>query len=224
MNSKPTAGGVIVGLMAAALGAGVAQAQKPAAAVTQAAARPAAPPAAQSDALTGMMIPADFVIGTSDVLQVNFWRDKDLSVEVTVRPDGKVTLPLLSDVHAAGLTPEQLRDRLTEQARKYVVDPTVTVVVKQINSRRVFITGEVARPGMYLLSDQMTVVQLIALAGGLTPFAKAKDIIIMRAESNGTVRPKGEPVALRFNYKDFLARRNLRQNVELKPGDTIIVP
>ena len=120
---------------------------------------------------------------------------------------------------AAGFAPEQLRDRLAEQAKKYVVDPSVTVVVKQIDSRRVFITGEVNKPGIYQLNDRMTVVQLIAMAGGLTEFARSKDIVIMRGDGGGSVRPKGEPVALAFNYKDFIGRRNLKQNVELKPGD-----
>jgi len=225
MRSKGTAATVILAGLVCIFGTNVVLAQKPIVTPTQAVALPAPPPAAaQPNAAVGLTPPEDYAIGPSDVLQVNFWRDKDLSVEVVVRPDGKITLPLLSDVPAAGLTPEQLRARLTEQARKYVVDPSVTVVVKQINSRRVYITGEVARPGMYPLSDRMTVVQLIALAGGLSEFAHGKDIIIMRAQSDGAVRPKGEPMALRFNYKDFVARRNLKQNVELKPGDTIIVP
>ena len=226
MSDKRTATAVIVALLMCVPCGAFAQTQKPAAALTPTTARPAQTPGAapQADTSGGVVPPADYTIGVDDVLQVSFWRDKDMSVEVVVRPDGKVTLPLLSDVRAAGLTPEQLRARLTDQARKFVVDPTVTVLVKQINSRRVYITGEVARPGMYPLSDRMTVVQLIALAGGLTEFAKSKEIIIMRAESDGSVRPKGEPMAFRFNYKDFVARRNLKQNVELKPGDTIIVP
>jgi polysaccharide export outer membrane protein len=217
MTRTTAATAFIVALLASAPGRAVVQGQ---------AAVPQKPPAvaAQPGAQSGVPTPADYVIGADDVLQVNFWRDKDMTVEVAVRPDGKITLPLLNDVHAAGFTPEQLRDRLTEQAKKYVVDPTVTVVVKQINSRRVFITGEVNKPGMYPLNDRMTVVQLIAMAGGLTEFAKSKDIVIMRSDSGGTIRPKGEPVALPFNYKDFVGRRNLKQNVELKPGDTVIVP
>ncbi len=215
MTRKTASAAFVIAILAAA--PWVARAQAPAVPKPQAAAVPAPQTA------TGVPTPADYVIGADDVLQVNFWRDKDMTVEVVVRPDGKITLPLLSDVQAAGFAPEQLRDRLTEQARRYMVDPTVTVVVKQINSRRVFITGEVNKPGMYPLNDRMTVVQLIALAGGLTEFAKSKDIVIMRADTGGA-RPAGEPMALAFNWKDFVARKNLKQNVELRPGDTVIVP
>jgi len=147
-----------------------------------------------------------------------------MSSDVTVRPDGMITLPLIRDVKAAGLTPNQLAERIQEAAREFVTDASVTVIVRQMNSRKVFITGEVARPGAYPLASSMTVTQLIALAGGLTEFADGKHIAIMRAESDGAVRPAGRPVAIAFNYNDVAARRNLQQNVALKPGDTVIVP
>ena len=114
----------------------------------------------------GVAAPADFVIGPNDVLTIVFWRDKDMSSDVQVRPDGKISLPLLNDVQAAGLTPEQLRVQITAAATRLVEDPTVSVVVKEINSRRVFITGQVAKPGTYALSGPTTVLQLIAMAGG----------------------------------------------------------
>jgi polysaccharide export outer membrane protein len=165
----------------------------------------------------GVAAPADFVIGPNDVLTIVFWRDKDMSSDVSVRPDGKISLPLLNDVQAAGLTPEQLRVQITTAAAKLVEDPTVSVVVKEINSRRVFITGQVAKPGTYALSGPTTVLQLIAMAGGVLEYADSKNIAIMRTEN-------GKPSSFQFNYKDVTKRKNLKQNIELKPGDTIIVP
>lgn len=159
----------------------------------------------------------DYTIGPDDVLTVVFWRQKDLSADVVVRPDGKITLPLINDVVAAGLTPDQLRRTLIEQARPFVEEPTATVIVKQINSRKVFITGSVEKPGTYPLMTSMTVLQLIALAGGLKEFTNGKNIVIMRTEGG---RPGGYP----FNYANVSKRRNLRQNIELKSGDTVVVP
>ncbi len=161
--------------------------------------------------------PPGYVIGPDDVLQVLYWREKDVSAEVTVRPDGMISLPLLNDVQAGGLTPEQLRDKVNELAKKFFEDPSVTVTVKTINSRKVFITGSVARPGPYLLTAPTTILQLIAMAGGLTEFADRKNITLMRTEN-------GRPVSYAFNYKDVAKRKNLGQNIELKPGDTVIVP
>jgi polysaccharide biosynthesis/export protein len=165
----------------------------------------------------GVPTPPDYVIGPEDVLTVVFWREKDLSADAAVRPDGMISLPLLNDVQASGLTPEALRLQLTEAAAKFVTDPTVTVVVKEINSRKVFITGMVAKPGPYPLTAPTTVMQLLAMAGGVHEFADAKNISILRVEN-------GRQVALRFNYRDVLRRRNLQQNIELQPGDTVVVP
>ena len=109
----------------------------------------------------------DYVIGADDVLSVVFWREKELSVDAVVRPDGKISLPLMNEVMAAGLTPEQLRDRITKQASAFVKDPQATVVVKEINSRKVYITGQVEKPGAYPLTTRLSVMQLIAMAGGL---------------------------------------------------------
>jgi polysaccharide export outer membrane protein len=165
----------------------------------------------------GVVPPPGYVIGPDDVLTVVFWREKDLSADVSVRPDGMISLPLLNDVKAAGLTPEQLRDDLTKAAERFVEVPSVTVVVKAINSRKVFITGQVGKPGPYPLTSPTTVLQLIAMAGGVHEFADTKNITILRVEN-------GKQVALRFNYNDVMRRKNLAQNIELKPGDTIIVP
>jgi polysaccharide export outer membrane protein len=165
----------------------------------------------------GVTPPADYVIGPDDVLTVVFWRDKDMTSDVTVRPDGKITLPLLNDVQAVGLTPDQLREHLKEAASKLFEDPTVSVVVKAINSRKVFVTGNVGKPGVYLLSAPTTVLQMIATAGGLLEYAKAKDVRIMRTEN-------GKTVSLKFNYKDVSQGKKLEQNILLKPGDTLIIP
>ena len=164
-----------------------------------------------------MPTPADYLIGPDDVLTIVFWRDKDMSGDVTVRPDGKITLPLVNEVTAAGLTPEQLRAQLTEMAGKLIEEPSITVIVKAINSRNVFVMGQVGKPGPYRLSDRTTVLQMLAIAGGVLEYAKAKDIRIMRTED-------GKQLSFKFNYKDVSVGKNLKQNIELKPGDTLIVP
>jgi polysaccharide export outer membrane protein len=164
-----------------------------------------------------IVAPPDYTIGPDDVLAVMFWRDKDLSAEVVVRPDGKISLPLLNDIEAGGLTPEQLRERVLEQARRFVEDPSASVVVKQVNSRKVFITGEVAKPGTYPLTGPTTVLQLIATAGGLKEFVDGNNIVVMRTES-------GRQVRYRFSYKSVVKGKNVKQNIELKPGDTVVVP
>lgn len=190
--------------------------------LAQAAQPPASqpPPAgngAAPAAPAGVELPAGYVIGPEDVLAVVFWRNAEMSGEVAVRPDGMITLPLVNDVHAAGLTPDQLRDELTKVASKYLEEPTVTVVVKTINSRKVFITGQVGKVGAYPLTAPTTVLQLITMAGGVHEFAKTKNIIILRTEN-------GKQLVFRFNYNDVKRGRNLTQNIELKPGDTIVVP
>ena len=190
-------------------------AQAPAAAKGTAAAPLGAAPAAVPTA--AIAVPTEYIIGADDVMSVVFWRDKELSADVTVRPDGKISLPLLNEIQAAGLTPAQLKDRIAEEAKKYVEDPTVTVEVKAINSRKVFITGEVRKPGPYPLTGTTTVLQLIAVAGGLGDYAKGEKITIVRAEA-------GRQTAFRFNYKEVLNQRKLVQNIELKPGDTVLVP
>jgi polysaccharide export outer membrane protein len=180
-------------------------------------AQPVTPPAAPTPVAPPVVVPPDYIIGPDDVLSIVYWRDKDMTAEVAVRPDGKISLPLVNDVQAAGLTPTQLRDSLVTESKKYIEDPNVTVVVKQINSRRVFITGEISKPGTYVLSGPTTVLQLIALAGGVRDYADTKKIQIIRNEN-------GKPVSHLFNYKDVMQGKNLQQNIELKPGDTVIIP
>jgi polysaccharide export outer membrane protein len=199
------------GLLVFALAApSYAQQQPPPATPNGNGAKPPAIPA-------GVPTPADYVIGPEDVLTVVFWRDKDMSSDVVVRPDGRISLPLLNEVQAAGLTPESLRVQLTEAASKLFEDPTVAVVVKAINSRKVFVTGNVGKPAVYPLTAPTTVLQMLATAGGLLEYAKAKDIRILRTEN-------GKSVSYKFNYKDVSQGKKLDQNILLKPGDTIIVP
>ena len=171
-----------------------------------------------STPVTSPSAPAGYVIGVDDVLSILFWRDKDLSApEITVRPDGKVTLPLLNDIQAAGLSPEQLREVVLEAARRYVEDPNPTVIVKEIKSRKVFITGQVEKPGPYPLNGPTTILQLIATAGGLREFADGKNISVMRNQL-------GRQLVFAFSYQDLLKKKNLSQNIGLEPGDTVVVP
>lgn len=162
--------------------------------------------------------PAGYVIGADDVLGVSFWRDKDLSVEsVLVRPDGNITLPLLNDVRAAGLTPDQLRTDIQQAAAKYIESPNATVVVREIRSRKVYITGNVSKPASYPLSGPLNVMQLISLAGGLQEYADSEHIVIMRQSA-------GRSQSLKFNYKNVIKQKDTEQNVVLQAGDTVVVP
>jgi polysaccharide export outer membrane protein len=182
-------------------------------------AAPTPPPATVTNGTppASVPLPAGYVIGPDDILSIVFWRDKEMSGEVVVRPDGKISLPLLNDVQAAGYSPEQLRDELMKAASRFVADPNATVVVKAINSRKVFITGNVSKQGPYPLTSDMNVLQLIAVSGGLAEYADSKNIRIIRNEG-------GKTHYFKFNYKDVLQGKNPQQNILLKPGDTVIVP
>lgn len=158
-----------------------------------------------------------YVIGAQDVLDINVWKEPTISRTVPVRPDGKISLPLLNDIQAAGLTPQQLGQQITADLRKYLENPQVTVIVTAINSRRIYILGEVNRSGTFQMLPNMTVLQALSDAGGFTPFAKLKDIYVLRTV-NG--RQKKFP----FNYKDVLKGENPQENILLLPGDTIVVP
>jgi polysaccharide export outer membrane protein len=176
-------------------------------------ATPTPPPA-------GITPPADYVIGVDDGLTVVFWRDKDMSSEVRVRPDGKITLPLLDEIVAAGLTPDELRATVVKASMKFLTEePTVSIIVREINSRRVYINGMVGKTGTYQLVPHMTVVQLIAVAGGLQEYAHKDRIQIVRVEN-------GQQKSYFFNYSDFMKGKPaaMKQNIELKIGDTVIVP
>src|SRR5829696_1920290 len=191
-----------------------AQGQKPSASVQSV---PATAAAAAAPRPTDPVVPAGYVIGTDDVLSIVYWKDKDMSADAKVRPDGRIALPLINEVQAAGLTPEQLHKKLTEESKKYMEDASITVVVREINSRKAYITGEVNKPGPYPLTSPTTVMQLISLAGGLRDYANSKKIMIMRSDN-------GRQTSLPFNYKDVASGKNLSQNIELRPGDTVVVP
>lgn len=161
-------------------------------------------------------VPADYVIGADDTLRIVFWTAKEMSHEVLVRPDGKISLPLVNDVHAAGLTPHQLADVIKAAAAKFVIDSDATVIVTQIRSRKVYVVGEVSKPGPFFLSSDMTVLQAIGEAGGFLEGANKGDVTIVRAEN-------GQERRFKFNYNDVLRGRNVQQNIKLLPGDTILV-
>lgn len=182
----------------------------------QSTARPASS-ATRVNLTSPVVVPSDYVIGPEDVLGVLFWREADISGDVVVRPDGMITLPLLGDVKVSGMTPDALREQIRVASSKFLTDPNVTVVVKQINSRKVFITGNVMMPDSYSLAGPRTVMQLIAQAGGLTEYADQENITILRQDANGQTR------ALKLNYKDVSKGRRLEQNILLQPGDTVIV-
>jgi polysaccharide biosynthesis/export protein len=156
-----------------------------------------------------------YVIGPDDTLYISVWKEPDLTETLPVRADGMISMPLLNDVQAAGLTPMQLGSALTEKLKKYVSDPRVTIVVTQMNSQRVYVTGEVMHPGAMNLTPNMTVLQALSTSG-FTQFANTKGIYVLRNE-NGVQRK------LPVNYKKLIKGEG-GQNVALKPGDTIVVP
>lgn len=158
----------------------------------------------------------DYIIGADDTLHISVWKEPDLSETLPVRPDGKISMPLLNDVPAAGLTPLQLKDSITEKLKKYIADPRVTVVVTAMNSRRIFVTGEVVHTGPMMLLPHMTVLQALAQAG-FTQFANPKNIYLLRTEN-------GKQEKLPFNYKEVVKGNHPEQNIPLKPGDTVVVP
>ena len=164
----------------------------------------------------GAVAGPDYIIGPDDVLHVSVWKENDLTSTLPVRPDGKISMPLLDDVQAAGLTPMQLANSLTEKLKKYMADPRVTVVVTQMNSQKIYILGEVTHTGAMALTPNMTVLQAIASAG-FTQFANTKGIYVLRTEN-------GRQQKLSFNYKQVVKGEAMEQNVLLRPGDTIVVP
>ncbi len=171
---------------------------------------PARPPAAPGD--------EEYVIGLQDVLSVVVWREPDLSVrELGVRPDGKISLPLINEIQAAGLTTRQLREQITEKLKDFVAAPNVWVMVLKSLSQSVTVVGEVGKPGIYPVGSRLTVLELLAQAGGLTELAKAKEIKVVRREG-------GKNVQYPFNYREAIRGRNLQQNIVLKDGDIVLVP
>jgi len=161
---------------------------------------------------------SDFIIGTDDVLAINVWREPEVSQTVTVRPDGKISLPLVGEVVASGLTPKQLEAMISYKLSNFMSLPEVTVIVHEVKSQRVVVAGQVAKPGSYLLQSSMTVLDAIAQAGGPLDYAKVKSIYVLR------IGPDGKAVKIKFNYHDVIHGRNLTQNIRLEPHDTVVVP
>ncbi len=157
-----------------------------------------------------------YVIGPSDVLEIIVWKEPDFSREVTVRPDGRITLPLIDDVLAAGKTPMQLKSELEKRLKEYIDLPVVTVIVKELNSKRYYMIGEIARPGEYLLSKPMTILQALAVAGGFTEWAKKDKIMVIRTNN-------AQQEILRFNYEEATKGRKVN-DFYLKADDIILVP
>jgi polysaccharide export outer membrane protein len=160
---------------------------------------------------------ASYRIGPQDVLQIDVWKEPEITRTIPVRPDGKISLPLLNDVQAAGLTAMQLAGVIRDGLTKYLVNPQVTVTVQTINSRRVFITGEMSRTGAVPLLPNMTVLQALSSAGGFTPFARIKDIYVLRMVD-------GKQVKYPFHYKDVIKGKRPEENILLQPNDVIVVP
>ncbi len=165
----------------------------------------------------GTFSDAEYKIGPQDVLRIDVWKEEQLTRTVPVRPDGKITLPLLNDVQAVGLTPMELAGVISDQLKKYINGPQVTVSVTEINSRRVYVNGEVAKVGAYALLPHMTVLQALSSSGGFTQFARVKNIYVLRTEN-------GKQIKMPFNYKDAISGKNASLNIELQPGDVIVVP
>jgi polysaccharide export outer membrane protein len=159
----------------------------------------------------------DYKIGPQDVVRVDVWKEPDISRTIPVRPDGKISLPLLSDVQASGLTSMQLAQAIREGLAKYITSPQVTVTVTEINSRRVYCSGEVARPGAVVLLPNMTVLQALLSCGGFTQFAKIKGAYVLRVED-------GKQVQHPFNYKEVVKGKKPEDDILLQPGDVIVVP
>lgn len=160
----------------------------------------------------------DYVIGPDDVLAVNVWKEDEISRQVPVRPDGKVSLPLIGDVQAAGLTPLGLQQSIRARLAAYLVNPSVTIMVQEARSHRFNVVGEVEHPGSFVLGQPLTVLDALAMAGGFRDFAKTGGIYVLR------LNPDGSHPRIPFNYKQVISGRNLQQNIALQPGDTVVVP
>lgn len=178
---------------------------------------PAAKPPAAKPPVKAATEDPNYMIGAQDVLDISVWKEPELTLSVPVRPDGKISIPLLNDVQAAGLTPTQLAMRITTDLKKFVTNPQVTIIVTQINSQRIYILGEVNRAGAYPLLPQMTMLQALSSAGGFTQFANLKKIYMFRVED-------GKQVKYPFNYKDVVNGKRPDENVILRAGDTLVVP
>jgi polysaccharide export outer membrane protein len=168
---------------------------------------------------SSLIVTSDYIIGPEDVLDITVWKNADLSKTVQVRPDGRISLPLIGDIAAVSRTSTQLTDEISTRLKSYMENPTVSIVVKEVNSYAIFVMGEVAKPGRYPLKSKTTLLQAITLASGLTPVASRNKMVIFRFGKDGDPLMK-----IKASYDDIVLRDGTDQNIELKPGDTIVVP
>ncbi|MGA1841284.1 MAG: polysaccharide biosynthesis/export family protein [bacterium] len=158
-----------------------------------------------------------YLIGPEDILSISVWKNEDLNHEVVVRPDGKISFPLIGDIQAGGKVPEELRLEIAQRLIKFIPDPVVTVMVLKINSNKIYVIGNVTRPGEFILGRRINVLQALSMAGGLNDFASSKDIIIIRTIGK-------RQITIPFNYKEITKGSDTSQNIYLQSGDVIVVP
>lgn len=187
--------------------AAVAQANKPSA------------PSEQTTEKLSNSVSSEYIIGAEDVLEITVWRNVDLSKVVQVRPDGRISMPIIRDIIAVGKTPTQLAEEMTNKLKEYVQNPVVSVSLKEVNSSNIFVLGEVARPGRYPLKSKTTLLHGITIAGGFTPIAARNQMVIFRFSENATGMKR-----LMASYDSIVLRGEITENFELKPGDTVVIP
>ena len=165
------------------------------------------------------IVTADYFIGPEDVLDITVWRNADLSKQVTVRPDGRISLPLIGDITAVGKTAAQMSEDISAKLKEYKENPQVSIIVKEVNSYAIYVLGEVVRPGKFPLKSKTTLLQGITIASGFTPNAARNKIVVFRFSKDG-----GGQIKMKASYDDIVLRDGSNQNIELKPGDQIVVP
>lgn len=175
------------------------------------------PEGAEARLPDGTFKEADYILGPEDVLDILVWKNQDLSRSVTIRPDGKISLPLLGDIQAAGLTASQLTDSISEKLGEFKETPEVSIVVREVNSFAIFVLGEVARPGKFQLRSETTLLQALTLSGGFTQYAAQDRIVVLR-------RVAGQETRMQVRFDDIVSGKDPGANVILQRGDTIVVP
>jgi polysaccharide export outer membrane protein len=173
----------------------------------------------ESGEKSSLIVTPDYIIGPEDVLEITVWKNAELSKVVPVRPDGRISMPLIGDVTAVGRTAGQLTQEITARLKAYMENPTVSILIREVNSYAIFVLGEVNKPGKYPLKSKTTLLQALTLAGGLKPEAARNKIGVFRFGRNGE-----KDIKLKLSYDDIVLREGSEHNIELKPGDTVVVP
>lgn len=166
-----------------------------------------------------LIVTPDYILGPEDILEIAVWKNNDLSKQVQVRPDGRISLPLVGDVSAVGKTPSQLTEEISTRLRAYMENPTVSILVKEVKSYQIYVLGEVNKPGKYPLTSKLTLLQAITVAGGFTQVAARNKIVVFRYGKDAEGLTK-----IKASYDDMVIRDGSNQNIELRPGDLIVVP